>query len=678
MIGAFITSIVTFSRVHQELAYGLIFTVALSEALPVIGAFVPGDAVILGVSALVPAGALSLWPLIIAATVGAILGDGFSFWLGLRYRESIVNHWPFSRYPRMVTRGETFLTRHGGKSVFIARFTPGVRAIVPALAGTLGMSRRRFYSMNVLSALSWGPVHVLAGAAIGATLVVLGAVASRLAIIVAILIVLIGLIVLLTRYALRRLPPLLEAAQARLHVWAQHRDNWLGRRLHSMLDPARRDLPGLALLAGILVASVWLFLGVLQNVLAGDPLVRANEAVFQFLQSLRTEWVDHVMVVVSELGDVAVVTAVALAAVLWFAWRRNWRGAAYAAGTAGLTGLLTVFIGSTLHVPRPHPLHFGWEAFAFPSGRAAASAAVYGFLAMIGAWESPARWKPLIASVAAILITAIAFARVYLGVHWLSDVLAGVAFGTAWAAFLAIAYLRRNPPPVGAGGLCAFAGAALIMVGTVHVEQSRTTDMRRYAVQERVQTMPWTVWWRSGWRELAARRLNLIGQKRAPLTVQWAGSDAALVHDLAAHGWTEPTPWTVRSSLSWLRPHVTLASLPVLPRLENGRPQALVRILPVPGEPGRSRFVLRLWRTTVRVTVGTGSTVPLFVGTVQVQQIERPIVFLTLTRETPEYDRGLNMLAAAIPRSHLVRRQSTARAAGWDGRVLLGFAPAIR
>ncbi|MGH8229566.1 MAG: hypothetical protein ACREU3_16975, partial [Steroidobacteraceae bacterium] len=68
-----------------------------------------------------------------------------------------------------------------------------------------------------------------------------------------------------------------------MRAWAQRRKSWLGRSLLSILDPSRKELPGLALLGAILVASLWLFLGVLQDVLAGDPLVRANEAVFHFL-----------------------------------------------------------------------------------------------------------------------------------------------------------------------------------------------------------------------------------------------------------------------------------------------------------------------------------------------------------------------------------------------------------
>ena len=130
---------------------------ALSESLPVIGAFIPGSAVIIALSALVPGGTLKLWPMLAATFAGAVLGDGFAFWLGHRYHREILSRWPLDRNPEAVAKAEAFFTRHGDKSVFIARFTPGVRAVVPLFAGILHMRVRRFYLANILSALVWAP-----------------------------------------------------------------------------------------------------------------------------------------------------------------------------------------------------------------------------------------------------------------------------------------------------------------------------------------------------------------------------------------------------------------------------------------------------------------------------------------------------------------------------------------
>lgn len=676
MLGAFIASVVALASAHRGVAYGLIVLVAFSESLPVIGAFVPGDAIILGISALVPTGALHLWPLILGALGGAVLGDGFAFWLGRHYHAAILNRWPFRGRSRLVTRGTAFVKRHGGKSVFVARFTPGVRAIVPVLGGILGMDVTRFYLMNVLSALVWSPAHILAGAAVGASFVLLGAVAGRLALIVAIVLVLLGALYASVRYVLRRVPPLALGAQERLRRWAGEREGWFARALLAVLDPSRKELPGLALLAAIMLSSLWLFFGVLQDVIAGDPLVRANEAVFHFLQGLRTDWVDQAMVAITELGDVRVVAAVTLATLAWLAWRRNWRAAVHLIALAAIAALATVVLKVLLHVQRPEPIGTGWDAFAFPSGHSLANAALYGFLAIITAWEIDARWRLPVSGTLALLVGAIAFSRVYLGAHWLSDVLAGTAFGVAAAALLAIAYLRHNPPRVGAVGLGATVALTLLVAGALHIEQRHAADMRRYAVRQRTQFVQLAAWWRHAWMHLPARRVDLIGGAEEPLTFQWAGRRAVLARELRGYGWHAPPRWTPRTAARWLDPHAALMSLPVLAHLESGHREALVLVhAAVTGQRSRQRFVLRLWRSNVELTGGASPRVPLFVGTVTEERARRVADIMTVTHELPTYDAPRKLLSRALGHSRLATRSGTALDADWDGGVLLGREP---
>ena len=670
MLVALTTAAVAFAAAHREAAYALIALVAFSESLPVIGAIVPGDAVILAVSALVPTGALGLWPLIGCALVGAVLGDGFAFWLGRHYHAAVLGRWPLRDHPHLIVRGTTFQHRHGGKSVFVARFTPGVRAIVPVLAGILRMDAARFYAMNVLSAVLWAPAHILAGAAIGASFVLLGAVAGRLALITALLLVLLGVFYLAARYLVRRLPPLAVLAQERLRLWASARPGWLARQLLAVLDPSRREMPGLALLGGIVLLSSWLFIGVLQDVIVGDALVRANEAVFYFLQGLRTEWVDQVMVTLSELGDARVVVVVALAALAWLVWRRNWRAAAHLLAVVATVGLATVILKVSLQLYHPGPVGADWDAFAFPSGQSAANAALYGFLATIAAWELEARWRLSVTAALALVAVAIAFARVYLGVHWLSDVLAGSAFGLAVASLLAIAYLRHDPPPVGAGGLCVAVGLGLMMGGAAHVERWHATDMRRFAVRQRVRLEPLNEWWQHGWAQLPARRVDLIGGAEAPLTFQWAGRRTALRRELAAGGWSAPPAWTPRAAARWFDPRVALMQLPVLPHLNSGHREVLVRV----HAAGRGRLVLRLWRSSMVLTKAEQPETPLYVGTVTEEYARRVAPLMTLTRQLRDYDGPRNVLAATLRARRLAARAGTPPDQSWDGCVLLAQA----
>src|SRR5512132_172327 len=160
---SYFSALVDFVHAHSQYTHIAIFLLALSEAIPVVGTVVPGSTLIIGISALATSANGNPWLLVIAATAGAIIGDGLSFWLGQRYHREILNSWPLNKYPHLIARSERFVTQYGAASVFLARFGPVVRAFVPLVAGILGMSQRQFYAANILSALAWAPAHIFPG-----------------------------------------------------------------------------------------------------------------------------------------------------------------------------------------------------------------------------------------------------------------------------------------------------------------------------------------------------------------------------------------------------------------------------------------------------------------------------------------------------------------------------------
>jgi membrane protein DedA with SNARE-associated domain len=164
---SYFAEIVDFVAAYPYYTLTAVFLLALSESIPVIGTLVPGSTLIIGISALATGAYVNPWLLLVAATTGAIFGDGLSFWLGQRYHREILLGWPLNRYPQFIDRSESFINRYGGASVFLARFTAVVRAFVPLVAGILGMSPRQFYAANILSALAWAPAHVFPGVLLG-------------------------------------------------------------------------------------------------------------------------------------------------------------------------------------------------------------------------------------------------------------------------------------------------------------------------------------------------------------------------------------------------------------------------------------------------------------------------------------------------------------------------------
>jgi membrane protein DedA with SNARE-associated domain len=162
-VASLIDPLISFVSTHAWLAYLTLFLAALLEAVPIVGAVIPGSTIIFALSALVPGGELKLGWVLLAAIAGALLGDGSAFLLGYREQREILKTWPLSNYPRLVSQSEAFFNRWGTLAVFFARFVPPIRAFVPITAGALGMAPPMFYAVNIPAVLLWAPAHVLPG-----------------------------------------------------------------------------------------------------------------------------------------------------------------------------------------------------------------------------------------------------------------------------------------------------------------------------------------------------------------------------------------------------------------------------------------------------------------------------------------------------------------------------------
>jgi len=158
-----IDPLIAFVSDHAALAYLTIFLAAFLEAIPIAGSVVPGTTIILALSALIPGGELRLQWVLLAAIIGAVIGDGGSFWIGHRRQREILTTWPFSNYPRLVAQSEAFFDRFGTLAIFFARFVAPIRAVVPITAGAVDVPPLRFYAVNIPAIVLWACAHVLPG-----------------------------------------------------------------------------------------------------------------------------------------------------------------------------------------------------------------------------------------------------------------------------------------------------------------------------------------------------------------------------------------------------------------------------------------------------------------------------------------------------------------------------------
>lgn len=661
-------SIIRVVAEHRDLAYAAVFLFAFLESLPLLGLFVPGSTLIIGASIMVPSGALSLTPLLIAAVLGSVAGDTASFAVGRYYGHRLLSLGPLARRSEVVDRARRFLDRHGGKGILFGRFTPPIRGIVPAVAGITRIGWGRFLVAASLAAVAWAPAHIIPGALIGASLQLAGAVTARLAAFILLLVLFGYLLVSAVRLILFWGIPAAARATRGALLWARAHDNVIGREILGLLDPEHRETTALTVLSVLLIAGGWGFFAVLEDVVTGDPLVHVDNSIFNALQALRSPWGDAVMAAITELGDAKVTVPVAVAAIGWLAWRRAWIDAAYFAAAIVFAQVFAAGVKLALHTPRPIPeLYHGWSAFSFPSGHATVNAVMYGFAAVVTLRRAGPVLRPLIATGISLLIGLIALSRLYLGAHWFSDVAAGLSFGAAWVGLLGIAYIRHRREKGQTRGLLPVILATLVVFGTINISVSHRRDMARYQPQPAVTVTTVAAWLAGGWESLPAYRIDLAGESEEPFVLQMAGSPDYLAKTLATSGWRRPAAWNAVGTLAWLASG-NIASLPVVPKLHEGRPPTLM--LERPGTSDRRRIVLRLWDSRVRVREG-GTVRPLWLATVTREDLHQPLGIVSVTLTERDANGPRDLLAEAIPALRRTRSPISAGETGWDGTLLL-------
>ncbi|TMK02644.1 MAG: DedA family protein [Alphaproteobacteria bacterium] len=159
--------LVEFVRVHQGWAPPVVFALAFGESLAFISLLIPAWAALVGIGVLISSGNLTFWPVWVAGSIGAALGDWLSFWIGLKVGPAIAHMWPLSRHPELLPEGETFVKRWGALAIFIGRFFGPLRASVPLVAGVFRMPWFQFQAANFSSAFVWAAVLLTLGDVVG-------------------------------------------------------------------------------------------------------------------------------------------------------------------------------------------------------------------------------------------------------------------------------------------------------------------------------------------------------------------------------------------------------------------------------------------------------------------------------------------------------------------------------
>lgn len=152
------------------LAVVLVFALPMAESAVFAGFVFPGETALLLGGVLAHQGQVPLSLILAAGVTGAIAGDAVGYAVGRRWGGRLLDVSIGRRLVKQdhLDKARAALAKHGGKAVFVGRFTLALRVLVPGLAGMSGMRYRRFAAFNVAGALVWGTLVIVVGYLAGA------------------------------------------------------------------------------------------------------------------------------------------------------------------------------------------------------------------------------------------------------------------------------------------------------------------------------------------------------------------------------------------------------------------------------------------------------------------------------------------------------------------------------
>lgn len=539
---------------HAAWGYVVVFTAAFLDSLVLVGLIVPGIALLFGLGTLAGLGIFDLTWTLFFAFLGAVCGDVFSFYLGRHYHENLYRFRIFRQNKEWLHKAHLFFKHHGAKSIVIGRFIGPMRATLPTVAGMLNMPTGQFLGADISSGIAWALVYVLPGALLGSSLQATEQ-GARIAMLIGALLAFIALGAWSSYYA--------WAFSKRFFVWLGHTLSKVPQ-LHFFHTLTKVPTMGMLFFLGITFFSLTLF-----QLLTDGMLVHLSQSLLAFLQTFKNASLLPIAVILTQLGEDAVLLLVGSALLLWLVLQKQYKVAFCVLGALGSAVTATTLLKYGLKIPRPS-VESLTTAYSFPSGHATHSTVLWGYFFYLFAKTIQNRiFKKSLCALTVALIIFISLSRVYLEVHWLIDVIGGVTLGvTILSSFI---LLQHHLAPAATFKLIpkmkTLTLAALLVLLFVH--QGLTHQKT-------------TLWYQSitvdPYKLIAApntqQRYGLLGPSPETFNMYFRGSLTLLIETLSHQGWkSEPKisfPSLIDWAKNWKGNGSWLESLPTFPRFHRG------------------------------------------------------------------------------------------------------------
>lgn len=631
----YIINLITPTIEHIGVAgYWIALFTAMLETTIGIGLLLPGSTIILLLGAASAHGYLDLWDLIWFAVVGAVIGDNINYFLGQKYG----TRWTKKGFrffkEELFNKAKDFFDAHGAKSVFLGRFVPSIKEIMPFIAGSVGMRHKTFLLWNILGAIGWGFEWIFAGYVFAQSMSLAKMWLSRMGFLLAALFLVFFVFYIIKLAVLKFGRPTFSLAAS---VWLSIKDavitnsdvqKLVGKHPDFFKSLANRfikdrftGLP-LTLLGLAFLYVLILFGGIVEDLITGDPIVVADKHIANLFIVFRTPQLIKVFSWITLLGKSQVVLSfiIALTGTLWLL-KKRWYVFPFFTTIVG-SELFTYLGKLAFHRSRPVLPVYAEHTFSFPSGHATIAVAFYGFVTYV-LIDNARQWKTKVNLFFAgiIVILLIGFSRLYLGEHYLSDVWAGYLVGAIWLIIgISISqwlqFGKAQIPVAMVSGkvraVCAFLVLCSILIYIGFARQYHP----RYAVSSFSSKAEIVKSVKDIFSDEQMKYAeNTVGRKQEPMNfIIYARDDQQLLESFQKAGWLSADQITLLSIARLLEAYLLnrfYPTAPITPMFWNSYVNDFGFEKPTAANTIRERHHVRFWKTYYKTNNGES----LYIGT---------------------------------------------------------------
>ncbi|MGQ3887728.1 VTT domain-containing protein [Legionella sp. CNM-1927-20] len=618
LFSEYVQPVTIWLEAHPHWALLFTFFVSFTESLAIIGSIIPGSVTMTAIGILAGSGIMRVDLTLLAATLGAIAGDSFSYLLGYTFKERLRNIWPFSKNPTWLTYGQNYFQRHGGKSVLLGRFIGPLRSLIPLIAGMMHMTQWRFFTANVLSAIGWALLYIMPGVFIGAASSELSPeIATRLFIVVLIFLAGLWLISVSVKWLVIQLNYFLRIQLQDFWTWSGKHPK-LSKLIQFLTPPGESKHYQTASLCLGFVLSFFLFCLLSFFVIQGIGHKSINEPIHFFLQSLRTHPFDVYFISLSQFVSNLSLWVLFIFICLITIYYKDNRTFRYWLSINLICALLLLITHFFIENPRPADLLEIKSSNSYPAIHLTfATAQFMGIILFLNKYGK-CRFNQFLAILLPIILLMAGIAYIYLGDNWVMDILGAYLAGLSITLFHWLLY-RRHGKPLGYKAFLSPLLFLILMLGTtISLIFNYEPALRSHQVYLAQYVLADDVWWNQQEPLLPIYRTNRFGKRISLFNIQYAGTLSHLEAALVNAGWRKENESFIKSFIQRISGGHTSLDSPLMAQLYLNRKPALVMTYqPNPESPA---VILRIWRSNYHLK---NLHQPIWLGSVNIYSVAK-------------------------------------------------------